>query len=189
MAEQGYGRIVMTTSTGIFGLPDNLSYATAKARRDRADPEPGHGRRSPRHQGQPHRTGGLHADGGPAADGWTRAAVAAVADVTGLVAPMAAFLAHEDCPVTGEIYAAGAGRFARIFIASTPGYVHPAAADDRGRRPALGEDQRRTGVLRPGRPHGLVGRLHGASPALIDEGLDEVRAKGLCPCDTGANRG
>ena len=29
-----------------------------------------------------------------------------------LVAPMVAFLAHEDCPVTGEIYAAGAGRFA-----------------------------------------------------------------------------
>ena len=44
-----------------------------------------------------------------------------------LVAPMAAFLAHEDCPVTGEIYAAGAGRFARVFIASTPGYVHPTA--------------------------------------------------------------
>jgi hypothetical protein len=43
-----------------------------------------------------------------------------------LVAPMAAYLAHEDCPVTGEIYAAGAGRFARIFIASTPGYVHQA---------------------------------------------------------------
>ena len=31
MVEQGYGRIVMTTSTGIFGLPQNLSYATAKA--------------------------------------------------------------------------------------------------------------------------------------------------------------
>ena len=44
-----------------------------------------------------------------------------------LVAPMAAFLAREDCPVSGEIYAAGAGRFARVFIAETPGYVHPAA--------------------------------------------------------------
>jgi hypothetical protein len=40
---------------------------------------------------------------------------------------MAAFLAHEDCPVTGEIYAAGAGRFARMFIATTPGYVHDGA--------------------------------------------------------------
>ena len=41
-----------------------------------------------------------------------------------LVAPMVAFLAHETCPVSGEIYAAGFGRFARIFIASTEGYVH-----------------------------------------------------------------
>ena len=40
------------------------------------------------------------------------------------VAPMVAFLAHEDCPVSGEIYAAGAGRPTRVFIASTPGYVH-----------------------------------------------------------------
>jgi NAD(P)-dependent dehydrogenase (short-subunit alcohol dehydrogenase family) len=41
-----------------------------------------------------------------------------------LVAPMVAFLAHEACPVSGEIYAAGAGRFQRIFIASTVGYLH-----------------------------------------------------------------
>jgi hypothetical protein len=40
-----------------------------------------------------------------------------------LVAPMAAFLAHEDCPVTGEIYTAGFGRFARLFLASTEGVV------------------------------------------------------------------
>ena len=31
LVEQGYGRIVMTTSSGMFGLPKNLSYATAKA--------------------------------------------------------------------------------------------------------------------------------------------------------------
>ena len=31
MVAQGYGRIVMTTSSGVFGLPENLSYATAKA--------------------------------------------------------------------------------------------------------------------------------------------------------------
>jgi hypothetical protein len=45
-----------------------------------------------------------------------------------LVAPMVAFLAHEDCPVSGEIYAAGAGRFTRLFIAETEGYVHPTTA-------------------------------------------------------------
>ena len=37
---------------------------------------------------------------------------------------MVVLLAHEDCPVSGEIYVAGAGRFACIFIASTPGYLH-----------------------------------------------------------------
>jgi hypothetical protein len=41
-----------------------------------------------------------------------------------LVAPMAALLAHQSCPVNGEMYTAGGGRFARMFIASTTGYVH-----------------------------------------------------------------
>ena len=88
-----------------------------------------------------------------------------------LVAPMVAFLAHEDCPVSGEIYAAGAGRFARIFIAQTEGYVHPTPAptvEDVAR--ALGGDQRRDGLLHPCRPHGLVGRLHGA-PGLTRQEL------------------
>ncbi len=40
------------------------------------------------------------------------------------VAPMAAYLADDDCPVTGEIYTAGFGRFARLFVATTEGYVH-----------------------------------------------------------------
>ncbi|MDH4148536.1 MAG: SDR family NAD(P)-dependent oxidoreductase, partial [Acidimicrobiia bacterium] len=31
MVTQAYGRIVMTTSTGMLGLPNNTSYATAKA--------------------------------------------------------------------------------------------------------------------------------------------------------------
>ena len=30
MVEQGYGRVVMTTSAGMFGLPNNVSYAAAK---------------------------------------------------------------------------------------------------------------------------------------------------------------
>ena len=31
MLKQNYGRVVLTTSVGIFGLPDNIGYATAKA--------------------------------------------------------------------------------------------------------------------------------------------------------------
>ncbi len=115
MVEQGYGRVVMTTSSGIFGLPKNLSYATAKGgvvgmARSLATAGVAHGIKV-----------NLIA---PAAT--TRmAGSAAPAEMTPeLVAPMVAFLAHESSPVSGEIYAAGAGRFARIFIASTPGYLH-----------------------------------------------------------------
>lgn len=43
-----------------------------------------------------------------------------------LVAPVVAFLAQEDCPVTGEIYTAGAGVVVRFFIGRTKGYYHPA---------------------------------------------------------------
>jgi NAD(P)-dependent dehydrogenase (short-subunit alcohol dehydrogenase family) len=119
MVERGYGRIVMTTSSGMFGLPTNVSYATAKAAVVGLT-------RSLKTAGAAHDIKvNLIA---PAA--MTRMAGPGGDDSSGtpqmspdLVAPMVAFLAHEDCPVSGEIYAAGAGRFARIFIAQTEGYV------------------------------------------------------------------
>jgi NAD(P)-dependent dehydrogenase (short-subunit alcohol dehydrogenase family) len=128
MVERGYGRIVMTTSTGIFGLPENLSYATAKAAvigmtRSLTVAGAAHGilvnliapAAYTRMAGQP----ADEAD--PSGAGSTPMAPE-------LVAPMVAFLAHESCPVSGEIYTAGAGRFARLFIASTPGYLSPTPA-------------------------------------------------------------
>jgi NAD(P)-dependent dehydrogenase (short-subunit alcohol dehydrogenase family) len=114
MVEQGYGRVVNTTSSGVFGLPKNLAYAAAKGgviglTRSLATASAAHGIKvnliAP--------AAGTRM-GGEGMDGMEPERVA----------PMAAFLAHEDCPVNGEIYAAGAGRFARIFIASTPGYLH-----------------------------------------------------------------
>jgi NAD(P)-dependent dehydrogenase (short-subunit alcohol dehydrogenase family) len=120
MVEQGYGRIVMTTSAGLFGLPNNLSYATAKGAvigltRSLTTAGVAHGIKvnliAP---AAFTRMAGRAIDGGPPEMS------------PDLVAPMVAFLAHEDCPVSGEIYAAGAGRFARIFIASTEGYIHAA---------------------------------------------------------------
>jgi NAD(P)-dependent dehydrogenase (short-subunit alcohol dehydrogenase family) len=126
MSERQYGRIVMTTSSGIFGLPANTSYATAK----------GAVIGLTRSLSTAGATVGIKANLiAPAA--FTRMAgkQAEATDSSGnagssqmspdLVAPMVAFLAHENCPVSGEIYAAGFGRFARIFIASTQGYVHP----------------------------------------------------------------
>ena len=119
MVERGYGRVVMTTSTGMFGLPNNISYAAAKAgaiglTRSLATAGAAHGIKV----------------NAIAPGALTRMAGVTDADDSAqmspdLVAPMVAFLAHEACPVSGEIYAAGFGRFARIFIASTPGYVHP----------------------------------------------------------------
>jgi NAD(P)-dependent dehydrogenase (short-subunit alcohol dehydrogenase family) len=122
MVDQGYGRIVLTTSSGIFGLPNNTSYATAKAGIVGLA-------RSLATAGAPH---GVRVNLiAPAA--MTR--MAGRADDAGdddpmaphLVAPLVAFLAHEDCPVTGEIYAAGGGRFARMFIGLAPGYAGPDA--------------------------------------------------------------
>ncbi len=126
MVEQGYGRIVMTTSSGVFGLPENLSYATAKGAvigltRSLTTAGAAHGIKAnliapaayTRMAGQP----AAETDSSDRGAGLTQMS-------PDLVAPMVAFLAHESCPVSGEIYAAGAGRFARIFIASTEGYVH-----------------------------------------------------------------
>jgi NAD(P)-dependent dehydrogenase (short-subunit alcohol dehydrogenase family) len=42
-----------------------------------------------------------------------------------LVSPIAAWLVHEDCPVTGEVYSAAGGRIARFFIGLTEGYYNP----------------------------------------------------------------
>ena len=125
MVAQGYGRVVMTTSSGIFGLPTNTSYATAKAAVIGLT-------RSLRTQGAKHgikvnliAPAAMTRMAGPPAGGGDDA-VGAEDDPMSpdLVAPIVAFLAHEDCPVSGEIYAAGAGRFARIFVAQTEGYVH-----------------------------------------------------------------
>jgi NAD(P)-dependent dehydrogenase (short-subunit alcohol dehydrogenase family) len=120
---QGYGRIVNTTSSGMFGLPNNVGYATAKA-------------------GVVGLTRSLATAGAPHGVKCNLVAPAAFTRMAGgaddspmattmapeLVAPMVAFLAHERCPVTGEIYSAGAGRFARIFIAQAEGYVDTTGA-------------------------------------------------------------
>ena len=42
-----------------------------------------------------------------------------------LVAPVVAWLVHEDCPVSGEIYTAGGGAVARFFIGRTQGHYAP----------------------------------------------------------------
>jgi NAD(P)-dependent dehydrogenase (short-subunit alcohol dehydrogenase family) len=118
MVEQGYGRIVQTTSTGMLGLPTNLSYATAKG-------------------GVLGMTRSLAVAGRKLGIKVNAIAPAAATRMGGdtddaqmapeLVAPLVAYLAHETCPVSGEAYSAGAGRFQRLFIAVTEGWVDPKA--------------------------------------------------------------
>lgn len=107
------GRIVLTTSTGLLGLPGNVAYATAKGGvigllRGLAFAGRRHGIAV--NAIAPAASTRLAGDGGP--------------DLPAeLAAPMAAYLAHGSCPSSGEIYTAGGGRFARLFIASTPGWA------------------------------------------------------------------
>ena len=42
-----------------------------------------------------------------------------------LVTPVVCWLAHEDCPVTGEAYSVAGGQVSRFFIGRTPGYYNP----------------------------------------------------------------
>ncbi|MFL6206641.1 MAG: SDR family NAD(P)-dependent oxidoreductase [Acidimicrobiales bacterium] len=124
LVAQGYGRIVLTTSTGLLGVRGNTSYAAAKGAVLGLA-------RSLALAGAPHdikvnciapaastRMAGGHGPELPEEE----------------AAPMAAYLAHESCPVSGETYTAGGGRFARLFIGSTEGHV-PA-----GEGPATIED-------------------------------------------------
>jgi NAD(P)-dependent dehydrogenase (short-subunit alcohol dehydrogenase family) len=128
LLRQDYGRIVLTGSSGMFGLADNLGYATAKAALI------GMARSLTVSAGDRNIRVNVIA---PSA--WTRMAGRGSADEPPavarmepeLVAAMAAYLAHEACPVSGEVYLAGAGRFARVFVAATDGYVHPDGAAPR----------------------------------------------------------
>jgi NAD(P)-dependent dehydrogenase (short-subunit alcohol dehydrogenase family) len=113
LVDQGYGRLVLTTSTGILGLRDNTAYAAAKGAtlglaRNLAVAGAEHGIRA-----------NCIA---PAAS--TRMGRGGLELPEEQVAPMVAYLAHEHCPASGEVYVAGGGRFARLFVASTEGHVH-----------------------------------------------------------------
>lgn len=122
LRDQGYGRIVNTSSGAVFGSAVGLAYQAGKA-------------------GLIGLTRGLAVAG--AADGILVNALlpTAATRMTDTipdeafrtfmherftperVAAAAAVLAHESCPVTGECFAAGGGRIARVFLGVTRGYV------------------------------------------------------------------
>lgn len=128
MEQQGYGRIITTTSTGMLGLPDNLAYATAKGAligftRSLAVAAAAKGILvncvAPNSVTRP----SLSADKPNIVTANQMDTARVQAMQTDLVSPMVAYLAHESCGVNGEILVAGAKRFARWFMGFTQGWL------------------------------------------------------------------
>jgi len=121
MRNQNYGRIVCTASgAGVFGNFGQTNYGAAK-------------------MGLVGLTRVLAVEG--AKNNIKANAIAPVAktrmteDILGpaadrllpeLITPVVAYLAHEDCPVSGELYSCGGGRVARVFLGVTPGFTDAA---------------------------------------------------------------
>jgi NAD(P)-dependent dehydrogenase (short-subunit alcohol dehydrogenase family) len=120
MREQGYGRIVSTSSAaGLFGNFGQTNYGAAK-------------------MGLVGFTRVLAVEG--AKYGIKANAIAPLAltrmtqDIMGglgekldpaLVSPLVTYLAHESCEPTGRVFSVGGGRVAEIFIAETQGFTKP----------------------------------------------------------------
>ncbi|KPM54364.1 hypothetical protein CcI49_20220 [Frankia sp. CcI49] len=126
MRRQGYGRIVNTASAlGAFGGQGVLAYCTAKAgvigmtraaAQDNTDTDI--------------RINALCPVAiTPMSQAWfaERSGVDAALLVPELASPVALYLAHADCAVTGHVLSAGMGVWANIFTAKTDGV---AATDD-----------------------------------------------------------
>ncbi len=116
MREQGYGRIVNTSSnSGILGNFGQANYGAAK-------------------MGLVGFTRVLAAEGAKydikvnalapvARTRMTEEILGQLADKLdpALVSPVVGWLVHEECPVSGEIFTVGGGRVARFFVGMTPG--------------------------------------------------------------------
>ncbi|MCT9931299.1 SDR family oxidoreductase [Planotetraspora sp. A-T 1434] len=118
MKEQAYGRIVNTSSpAGLFGNFGQANYSTAK-------------------MGLVGLTKTLGIEGARAnikanaiaPVAWTRMteellpAEFEARFTPERVSPLVAYLAHESCETTGEVFSVGAGRVARVFVAEGPGW-------------------------------------------------------------------
>ncbi|MFC5748113.1 SDR family NAD(P)-dependent oxidoreductase [Actinomadura rugatobispora] len=131
----GYGRVVNTVSEAMLGgIPELTSYAAAKGAvfgltRALATEGAAHGIRvnaiAPR---AATRMAASHAEELSSLLSISAAEMAAInaSMPPELCAPAAAFLAHESCPLSGEVLQAGMGGLARLAVVHTPGLVKAA---------------------------------------------------------------
>jgi NAD(P)-dependent dehydrogenase (short-subunit alcohol dehydrogenase family) len=68
-----------------------------------------------------------------------------------LVAPVVCYLAHRDVPVTGEVFTVGGGRVARFFIGMTEGFYSPTLSPE-DVRDNMATIRDETGYTVPGGP-------------------------------------
>jgi NAD(P)-dependent dehydrogenase (short-subunit alcohol dehydrogenase family) len=132
LVQRGYGRVVVTTSIGMYGGSYLISYSTAKGAavslgRSLADAGAPHGIKvnllAPAAETRMVTDPEYRAKCGlPPVDETVPPDPTRDPD---RVVPMLLALAHERCPVTGDILWAGLGRFARIFLGETHGIVDP----------------------------------------------------------------
>jgi NAD(P)-dependent dehydrogenase (short-subunit alcohol dehydrogenase family) len=120
MCRAGYGRVVLTSSIGgLYGAQHVANYAAAKAgliglSNVVAVEGAAHGVRC---------NAIVPAALTRLAEGLDTSAYPPMGPE--LAAPAAAWLAHESCPLSGEMLVTIAGRVARAFIAETPGVYRP----------------------------------------------------------------
>jgi NAD(P)-dependent dehydrogenase (short-subunit alcohol dehydrogenase family) len=145
MRDQGYGRIVNTSSgAGIFGNFGQTNYGAAK-------------------MGLVGLTRVLAVEG--AKNNIKANAIAPVAktrmteDILGPLAdqlgpeqvtPIVTYLASEECSVSGEVYSVGGGHVARVFIGVAPGYTNKDALTAEAVRDNLDQIRDESGYEVPG---------------------------------------
>ena len=117
MREQGYGRIISTSSAaGVFGNFGQTNYGAAK-------------------MGLVGLTRVLAVEGAKynikanaiaplALTRMTETILGRLGDKLdpGLISPLVSYLAHEECPVSGQLFSVGGGRVAQVFLGETTGY-------------------------------------------------------------------
>ncbi len=122
MREHGYGRVVTTSSSaGLYGNFGQVNYSTAKMGLI------GMARTIATEGARFNIKANVLAPGA-----YTRMTEGLIPETSAerlrpnLVSPVVAWLCHEDCPVTGQVFQVGGGRVARVFVAETKGYWNTA---------------------------------------------------------------